>query len=92
MTNIYSLELFTLTDLTEVMNELFSDNEHIVSIHYEENPNREHNSMMVQLSFTDEQDDDVEYFDSVIDSIESVYYSLNEVYDAYEYYSTTMEW
>lgn len=92
MANTYFLELLTLTDLTEVMNELFSDNEHIVSVHYEENPNREHNSMMVELSFTDEQDDDVEYFDSVIDSIESVYYSLNEVYDAYEYYSTTMEW
>lgn len=88
MTN-YFLELLTLTDLTEVMNKLFSDNEHIVSIHFEENPNREHNSMMVQLSFTDEQDDDV---DSVIDSIESVYYSLDEVYNAYEYYSTTMEW
>ena len=92
MTNTYFLELLTLTDLTEVMNELFSDNEHVMSIHYEENPNREHNSMMVQLSFTKEQDSDVEYFDSVIESIESVYYSLDEVYDAYEYYSTTMEW
>lgn len=92
MTNTYFLELFTLNDLTEVMNELFSENKHIVSIHYEENPNREHNSMMVQLSFTEEEDDDVEYFESVIDSIESKYYSLVEVYDAYEYYSTTMEW
>ena len=92
MTNTYFLELLTLQDLTEVMNELFSDNEHIVSIHYEENPNREHNSMMVQLSFTEEEDNDVEHFEEVIDSIERVYYSLDEVYDAYDYYSTSMEW
>lgn len=88
----YFVELITLNDLTEMVGDLFKDNEHVTSIHYEENPNKEHNSIMVGVSFTDDEDDDVEYFESVINSIENAYYSTVESYQAYEYYSTCMEW
>ena len=88
----YVLELLTLNDLTEMVGEMVQGNTHVTSIHFESNPNKEYNAILVGLTFTDEEDDDVDYVEEVIDSIESKYYSLVEVYDAYEYYSTTMEW
>lgn len=86
----YTLELFTLTDLTEMVGELLKDNEHVTSIHFEDNPNKEHSSIMVGVSFTEEQDDDVEYIEEVFDNIENAFYSQVEVIDAYEQFTTVM--
>lgn len=79
----YTVELFTLTDLTEVVSDLLQDNEHVKSVWFESHPNKEHNSIMVEIQLTEEQDEDVEYFEEVVDSIERVYYSLDEVYESY---------
>lgn len=88
----YVVELLTLTDITEMVGELLQDNKHVTNVWFESNPNREHNSIMVEIQLTEEEDEDVDYFEEVIDNIERVYYSLDEVYDAYEYYSTVMSW
>lgn len=85
--NKYFLELLADNDMTKEVNELFGNHEHVTGIHYEQDPNKPYNAMVLTLSFTEEEDSD-ELFEEVMESIESVWYGLDEVYDTY----CSIEW
>lgn len=89
--NTYYIELYTFGELTDEIIEVLNEQDHVKDIYFESNPNKLHNSIFVKVEFTDEQDNDIEYFEEVIDNIENAYYNIDTIYDNYNEYDL-MEW
>ena len=88
-TEIYTLELFTVGEPTKDLLQWIEQMPQVTGVYFESNPNKEHDSILVDIEVLY---DDIDVLEEVTDYIENEYYSRHEVIDCYEYYNTCMEW
>ena len=88
-TEIYTLELFTIGEPKNDLLEWIAQMPKVKGVFFESNPNKEHDSILVDIEVDY---DDTDMLEMVVDHIEFEYYSKHEVIDCYEYYNTCMEW
>lgn len=78
----YTIELLA-NELTEEIRHILMNNEYVTGVYFESHPNKEHNSILVDIELQEEQDDDILY-EQVTEDIERIYYSLDEVMTYYD--------
>ena len=77
----YTIELLG-NELTEEIRHILMNNEYVTGVYFENHPNKEHSSILVDIELQ-EDDDDILY-EQVTEDIERIYYSLDEVMTYYD--------
>lgn len=91
-TEIYTLELFTVgTPQTDLLQWIANITPQIKGVYFESNPNKLHDSILVDIE-VDEDLIDTEELEKIIDDIENEYYSRHEIIDCYEYFNECINW
>lgn len=82
LNNLTSIELFTLGEPSTDLVEWVATLPHVKNVSFESNPNKEHDSIWVDVVV------DEEMIEEVIENIENSFYDKDEVINAYEYYNS----
>ena len=80
-----SVELFTLGEPSKDLTEWVATLPHVKRVSFESNPNKEHDSIWVDVVA------EVETIEEVIENIENSFYDKDEVINAYDYYNSLNE-
>lgn len=84
---MFSLELFTVGEPTNELLQWLKDMLFVKDVHYESNPNKEHDSIWIDIVVDDE-----EQLEEITDYIENEFYSRNDIIDFYETYCNSLMW
>lgn len=87
-TEIYTLELFTLGTPTDELLQWIKDMPQVKGVYFESNPNKIHDSILVDIEVLY---DNIDVLEEITDYIENEYYSKDEVLDCYEEYCNILE-
>ena len=88
-TEIYTLELFTVGEPKQDTLEWIAQMPQVKGVYFESNPNKEHDSILVDIEVLY---DDIDVLEEVTDYIENEFYSRLEVIDFYETYCNSLMW
>lgn len=88
--NKFTVQLYTIGEPTEKTMELLKEQEFVTGVYFEQHPNIELDRVLVDMEL--DENIEVEEEEEIIERIEQLFYNMVEIIDAYEYYSTCMEW
>lgn len=88
-TEIYTLELFTVGTPTDELLQWIKEMPQVKGVYFESNPNKEHDSILVDIEVLY---DDIDVLEEVTDYIENEFYSRHDIIDFYETYCNSLMW